>query len=161
MNGPLPRLAAYQPDNPNNLGAMIRLCACFGVALDVIEPCGFPFSPRAVKNSALDYAQHAEIERHDSWTMFQAKRRGRLILLTTRGATPLWSHRFAPGDTILAGRESAGVPAEVHAAADAAVCIPMPGGGRSLNVAMAAAIAMAEALRQADAGTWDWEADLG
>lgn len=142
------RLAAYQPDNPRNLGAMIRIAACFGVPLDVIEPCGFPFSPRAVRQSALDYAALAEIVRHDGWAAFRARQAGRLVLLTTAGDLALPCHRFLPSDIVMVGRESAGVPPEVHAAADLRLVIPMPGGGRSLNVAMAAGIALYEAMRQ-------------
>lgn len=152
MTKPLIRLAAFEPDNPRNLGAMIRLCACFGVPLDVIEPCGFPFSLKAVRQSALDYAEAAEIVRHDGWAAFRAALPGRLVLLTTAGAAPLPEHVFRPADTLVVGRESAGVPETVHAAADARVRVPMPGGGRSLNVAMAAGIALYEAVRQAGAG---------
>ncbi|MBZ0127599.1 MAG: tRNA (cytidine(34)-2'-O)-methyltransferase [Rhodobacteraceae bacterium] len=143
------RLAVYQPDIAPNLGAMIRICACFGVPLDVIEPCGFPLSQKALKRAAMDYADRADLCRHDSWPTYLALARPpRLVLLTTRSATPLWQFRFRAGDTLLMGRESAGVPAEVQQACDASVAIPMPGGGRSLNVAVAAGIALAEALRQ-------------
>ncbi len=143
------RLAAYQPDIAPNLGAMIRLVACMGVPLDVIEPCGFPFSVKALRRSAMDYAEIADVTRWDGWRAFRAGRAGaRLVLLTTAGADPLWSHRFAAGDVIVTGRESAGVPEEVAAAADVRLRVPMPGGGRSLNVAVAAAIALAEAQRQ-------------
>ncbi|QDL92100.1 tRNA (cytidine(34)-2'-O)-methyltransferase [Paroceanicella profunda] len=142
------RLASYQPDIPQNLGGMIRLAACFGIALDVIAPCGFPFSTRDVRVSSLDYAKHAEILHHASWSRFQESCTGRVIAMTTAGATPLWGFAFRPGDVILMGRESAGLPGEVHAAATARLCIPMPGGGRSLNVVTAAAIAVAEAQRQ-------------
>lgn len=143
------RLAAYQPDIAANLGSMIRLSACFSVPLEVVEPCGFPFSVKALKRAAMDYAEIADIRRHDSWQHFCAETAGRrLVLLSTRSSVPLWDFQFRPGDTLMVGRESAGVPDEVHAAADAAVRIPMPGGGRSLNVAVAAGIALAEALRQ-------------
>ena len=143
------RLASYQPDIALNLGGMIRLSACFAVPIDVIEPCGFPFSVKALKRSAMDYADIADISRHDSWgTYLRDKPAGRIILMTTEGATPLWDFQFQDGDTVLMGRESAGVPAEVHERADAAIIIPMPGGGRSLNVAMSAGIAVAEAIRQ-------------
>ena len=128
---------------------MIRLSACFSVPIDVIEPCGFPFSVKALRRSAMDYADIADITRHNSWdTYLSEKPEGRIVLMTTVGATPLWDFQFQSGDTILMGRESAGAPAEVHARADAAVLIPMPGGGRSLNVAMSAGIAVGEALRQ-------------
>lgn len=143
------RLATYQPDIPQNLGALMRLSVCFDMPLDVIEPCGFPFSTRAVRKAAMDYGAEANITAHNSWDAFQGKpRAGRLILLTTKGATPHWDCAFHPGDTLLLGRESAGVPADVHEAADARVLIPMPGGGRSLNIAMAAGIVAAEAIRQ-------------
>lgn len=143
------RLAAYQPDIAPNLGAMIRIAACFDAELDVIGPCGFPFSVKALRRSAMDYAEIARVTHHVSWEAFRTDRApGRLVLLTTRGADDLWSHAFAPTDTLLVGRESAGVPDEVHAAADAALRIPMPGGGRSLNVAVSAGIALAEAQRQ-------------
>jgi len=143
------RLASYQPDIALNLGSMIRLGACFSVPIDVIEPCGFPFSVKALRRSAMDYADIADITRHNSWdTYLSEKPAGRIVLMTTVGATPLWDFQFQSGDTILMGRESAGAPPEVHTRADAAVLIPMPGGGRSLNVAMSAGIAVGEALRQ-------------
>jgi len=142
------RIAAFQPDIAPNLGTMIRLAACFDVAIDVIEPCGFPFSVKALRRAAMDYADLADITRHNSWEAFQARRQGRLILLTTKAATPLWDFSFAAGDTILLGRESAGVPDMVASAADARLLIPMPGGGRSLNVAVSAGIALGEATRQ-------------
>lgn len=143
------RLSCYQPDIAQNLGGMIRLSACFGVPLDVIEPCGFPFSVKALRRSAMDYADIADITRHDSWEAYlDMKSEGRIILMTTEGATPLWDFKFKDDDTILMGRESAGVPADVHNRADAAIIVPMPGGGRSLNVAMSAGIAVSEAIRQ-------------
>ncbi len=143
------RLAAYQPDIAANLGSMIRLAACFAIPLDVIEPCGFPFSVKALKRSAMDYADIADITRHDSWQDFQlAQAPRRIVLLSTKAATNLWDFSFLPGDTLMMGRESAGVPADVHAAVGARVFIPMPGGGRSLNVAVSAGISLAEAIRQ-------------
>lgn len=143
------RLASYQPDIALNLGSMIRLSACFATPIDVIEPCGFPFSVKALRRSAMDYADIADITRHNSWEAYLLdKPAGRIILMTTEGATPLWDFQFQDGDTILMGRESAGVPPEVHNRSDAAIIIPMPGGGRSLNVAMSAGIAVGEALRQ-------------
>ncbi|MDQ7079487.1 MAG: TrmH family RNA methyltransferase [Paracoccaceae bacterium] len=142
-------LAAYQPDIAPNLGAMIRISACFGLPLDIIEPCGFPLSVKALRRSAMDYANIADMTRHDSWEAFRkARAQHRLVLLTTAGATGLWDFSFRQGDIILTGRESAGVPPQVAEAADARLRIPMPGGGRSLNVAVAAAIALAEAMRQ-------------
>ncbi len=143
------RLAVFQPDIAQNLGSMIRLCACFDVALDIIEPCGFPLSVKALRRSAMDYADIADITRHDSWDTYLAQKpAGRIILMTTVGATPIWDFEFKSGDTVLMGRESAGVPPEVHNRADARILIPMPGGGRSLNVAVSAGISIAEATRQ-------------
>lgn len=143
------RLALYQPDIAPNVGAVLRLGACLGVPVHVIEPCGFPFSPHAWRRSAMDYAGLAELQRHDSWPAFLAGRPpGRLVAMTTGGAASLWDFAFRPGDTLLMGRESAGLPGEVHAAADARLVIPLQPGARSLNMAMAAAIAVAEAGRQ-------------
>lgn len=145
----MPLIAAYQPDIPQNLGALMRLSVCFDTQLHVIEPCGFPFSAKAVRKAAMDYAAEAEVIAHASWDRFLADRpAGRLVLMTTKGAKPIWDHGFRPDDIILMGRESAGAPDEVHAAADARLLIPMPGGGRSLNIAMAAGITVAEAARQ-------------
>jgi tRNA (cytidine/uridine-2'-O-)-methyltransferase len=144
------RLALYQPDIPQNTGALLRLAACFGVGVDLIEPLGFLLDDRRLKRAALDYAALGELRRHRSWTAFLAARAAdsRLVLMTTAGATSLHDFAFAAGDTILLGRESAGVPAEVHAAADARVVIPLRRPARSLNVALAGAIALYEALRQ-------------
>ena len=144
------RLALFQPDIPQNLGAAIRLGACLGVALDVIEPCGFPLSDAAIRRSALDYGVLAQVKRHAGWAAFarDGRRPGRLVLFTTRAAEPLPVFVFQPDDTLLFGRESAGVPDEVHAAADARLFIPMVPGARSLNVVTAAALALGEALRQ-------------
>ena len=145
------RLALFQPDIPQNLGAAIRLCACLGVPLDVIEPCSFPLDDRTLKRAALDYQPLASLARHDGWTSFlaqPARADGRLVLLTTSGAGPLHDFAFAPGDTLLMGRESAGVPPQVHARAQARLFIPMAPGARSMNIVTAAAIALGEALRQ-------------
>ena len=146
------RLALYQPDIPQNAGSLMRLCACLGVALDIIEPCGFLLSDRNFRRAGMDYAARADIHRHASWERFQNERASRpdnrLILLTTRGAEPYTGFTFAPGDILLVGRESAGVPEEVHQAADARLLIPMMPGLRSLNVAQAAAMVLGEALRQ-------------
>lgn len=148
------RLALFQPDIPQNLGSAIRLSACLGVYLDIIEPCGFPLSDKAVKRAALDYGPCANVSRHDSFESFLATRKdtfaGRLILFTTRAAEPYQGFRFQPDDILLMGRESAGVPEEVHAAADARLFIPMQAGMRSINVINAAAMALGEALRQTD-----------
>ena len=144
------RLALFQPDIPQNTGALLRLAACFGIGIDLIEPLGFLLDDRRVRRAALDYAALAEFRRHASWDGFLAERdRGsRLVLLTTAGTAPLHSFAFDPEDTLLLGRESAGVPDFVHAAAAARVVIPLRGGARSLNVALAGAIALYEALRQ-------------
>jgi tRNA (cytidine/uridine-2'-O-)-methyltransferase len=145
------RLALFQPDIPQNLGAAVRLGACLGVPIDIIEPCGFPLSDRAVRRAAMDYAEKAEVVRHASWTRFleaPARAEGRLVLFTTRGAEPFHRFRFRPTDVLLFGRESAGVPFEAHEAADARLFIPLAHGARSLNVVNAAAMALGEALRQ-------------
>lgn len=142
------RLALYQPDIAPNVGAAIRLGACLGAPVDVIEPCGFAFSLHAVRRQVMDYAALAEIVRHDSWGAFQAARAGRLVVLTTRAGAAVWDFAFRPGDTLLVGRESAGLPDAVHGAADARLAVPMTAGARSLNVVTAAAIALGEAARQ-------------
>lgn len=144
------RLALYQPDIPQNTGALLRLAACFGVAVDLIEPLGFLYDDRRLKRAALDYAALAEVARHSSWPAFLTARApdSRLVLMTTTGSTGLDRFAFAPGDTILLGRETAGVPAEVHAAVQARIVIPLRRAARSLNVAQAGAIALYEALRQ-------------
>ena len=143
------RIAAFQPDIPGNLGALMRLSVCFGAELHVIQPCGFPYSAKAVRRAAMDYGREARIVDHASWERFQADRpAGRLVLLTTRGAEAHWDAGYEATDYLLLGRESAGVPDFAHAAADKRVKIVMPGGGRSLNVAIAAGIALAEAGRQ-------------
>ncbi len=145
------RLALFQPDIPQNLGANLRLAACLGVAVDIIEPCGFPLTDRALKRTAMDYGENVAISRHSGWSAFrgaQVESGARLILFTTRGSVRLEMHAFQPGDILLFGRESAGVPDAVHAAADSRVAIPLAGGARSLNVSVSAGIALWEALRQ-------------
>ena len=143
------RLALYEPDIPQNTGAILRLAACFGVALDVIEPAGFVLDDRRLKRAGMDYAARASLARHPSWQRFLASRAGgRLVLLTTMGSVAYHRFAFRPDDTLLLGRESAGVPQGVHDAVDARLRIPMVEGARSLNVAVAAAIVLAEALRQ-------------
>ena len=144
------RLALYEPDIPQNTGALLRLAACFGVAVDLIEPLGFLFDDRRLKRAALDYAALAAVTRHPSWAAFVATRQAdsRLVLLTTSGSVALDRFAFMPGDTLLFGRESAGVPPQVHDAAAARIVIPLRSGARSLNVALAGAIALYEALRQ-------------
>ena len=151
------RLALYQPDIPQNAGTILRLAACMGVAVDVIGPAGFDFSDRNLRRAGLDYLDHVEIARHVSFTAYLASRRdaapaagspGRLVLLTTAGDIAYPAYRFSAGDTLLLGRESAGAPADVHSAADARVRIPLRPGLRSLNIAVAAAMVLGEALRQ-------------
>ncbi|GAA0575047.1 tRNA (cytidine(34)-2'-O)-methyltransferase [Rhizomicrobium electricum] len=143
------RLALFEPDIPQNTGALIRLGACFGVPVDIIEPCGFLWSEPKLKRAGMDYLGEADITRHASWGRFRAAQTGaRLVLLTTKGAVSYLDFAFAPSDILLLGRESAGVPPEVHDAADARLLIPMRAGLRSLNVAMAGAIVLSEALRQ-------------
>lgn len=143
------RLALYQPDIPQNAGTLLRLAACLGVAVDIIEPCGFVFGEKQMRRAGMDYLERVEIRRHSSWDAYQGSRGDRrLILLTTRGDRPYWDFRFAAGDTLLVGRESAGAPDEVHAAAAARLHIPMAPGLRSLNVATAAAMVLGESLRQ-------------
>lgn len=140
-------LALYQPDIPQNTGAAIRLCACLGVGLDVIEPCGFIWNERKIRQSALDYA--SEINRHISWEEFLKARAGqRIIAMTTKAATPYTDFSFQPGDFLLAGRESSGLPEEIHQKADARIIIPMAPHARSLNVINASAMILGEALRQ-------------
>lgn len=150
----MPSLALYQPDIPQNTGTMLRMAACLGVAVDIIEPAGFDVSDRNFRRAGLDYLDRVAIARHASWGAFEAWRMAegrRLVLATTKAATPYTAFAFAPEDVILVGRESAGVPDEVHAAADTRVMIPMQPGLRSLNVAIAAAMILGEALRQT---TW-------
>ena len=143
------RLALFQPDIPQNVGACIRLSACFGVDLHVIEPTGFRLDDRAMKRAALDYGPLSHMTRHADWEAFQADRpAGRLVLLTTKGATPLPDFVFQPDDTLLFGKESAGAPDYVHAAADARVVVPLRPGARSLNLSVTAGIALWEGLRQ-------------
>ena len=143
------RLALFEPDIPQNLGAFIRLSACLRVPLDIIEPCGFPVDDKRMRRAAMDYADLATIARHSSWTAFQRdKPAGRLVLLTTKGATDFPGVAFATDDILLFGRESAGVPDEVHQTADVRLRIPLQKGARSLNVALAAAMVVSEALRQ-------------
>jgi tRNA (cytidine/uridine-2'-O-)-methyltransferase len=144
------RLALFQPDIPQNLGAALRLGACLGVGVDVIEPCGFPLSDKAVHRAAMDYAERAQVVRHASWGEFLTKHEGRVLLFTTAGSVPFHRFAFEAADILLFGRESAGVPDEVHAAADARLAIPLAPGARSLNVVTAAAMALGEALRQTD-----------
>ena len=147
-------LALYQPDIPQNTGTMLRLCACLGVTAHLIEPAGFPISDKNFRRAGMDYIDLVDIRRHISWNDFEIWRKAsgaRLILATTKGAVPYPEFSFRPNDIILMGRESAGVPDEVHEAADARLLIPMRAGLRSINVAVSAAMMLGEALRQVDA----------
>jgi tRNA (cytidine/uridine-2'-O-)-methyltransferase len=142
------RIALYEPDIAGNVGTILRTAACFGVPVDLIEPMGFAWSDRALRRAGMDYASEVEVVRHADWSAFEARRDGRLVLATTRGAVDLWDAGFRPDDVLLFGSESAGVPDAVHASADLAVRIPLRSGFRSLNVAVSAGIMLAEALRQ-------------
>ena len=143
------RLALYEPDIPQNLGAFIRLAACMGAPLDIIEPCGFPVDDKRIRRAAMDYRDLAQVVRHASWDAFRRNRPpGRLVLLTTAGDSVFPDISFQASDTLLLGRESAGVPDAVHAAADIRLRVPLQAGARSLNVALAAAMVLSEGLRQ-------------
>ena len=145
------RLALYQPDIPQNTGTMLRMAACLGVAVEIIEPAGFDVSDRNFRRAGLDYLAALEITRYPFWRAFEASRaeRGlRLVLATTKASLPYTDAAFEPDDLLLFGRESAGVPEEVHAAADLRIRVPMRPGLRSLNVALSAAMILGEALRQ-------------
>jgi tRNA (cytidine/uridine-2'-O-)-methyltransferase len=145
------RLALYQPDIPQNLGAILRIGACFKTPVDVIEPCGFPFDEKRLRRTAMDYGEACELLRHRSWEAFIAdfrKTPQRLVLLTTAAEVSHADFVFAASDTLLLGRESRGVPTDVHAAADHCVRVPMAKNLRSLNVAVSAAVVLAEGLRQ-------------
>lgn len=144
------RIAIYQPDIPQNAGTLLRLAACLGLGVDVIEPCGFLWDERKMRRAGMDYLAGVEVVRHMDWPAFQAAQTAgsRIVLLTTRADVPYTDFAYRPGDVLLLGRESSGVPAEVAAAADAGVRIPLRPGMRSLNVAVAAAMVVGEALRQ-------------
>ena len=143
------RLALYQPDIPPNAGTMMRLCACLDVGLDIIEPCGFPLDDAKLRRAAMDYIDHLDFTRHRSWDDFCAQIGARrLVLLTTKAAVPYTGFAFRPDDILMVGRESAGVPDDVHNRADARILIPLKPPLRSLNVAISAAMALGEALRQ-------------
>ena len=145
------RIALYEPDIPQNTGTILRLCACLGIAAHIIEPAGFPVTDRAFRRAGMDYLDQVAITRHGSFQTFEDWRgaeRLKLVLLTTGAETYYLDHAFGDDQVVLFGRESAGVPEKVHAAADARLCIPMRAGLRSLNVAMAVALVAGEALRQ-------------
>lgn len=144
------RIALYQPDQAGNVGTILRLAACFATPVDIIEPCGFPYSDRALKRAGMDYAAIANVTRHRDWGAFTAFAKGRIVLMTTTGGVLLPKARFRSDDVILMGSESAGVPTCVHEGAALRVRIPQATGTRSLNLAVATGIALAEALRQTD-----------
>ncbi|NQU58117.1 MAG: tRNA (cytidine(34)-2'-O)-methyltransferase [Rhodospirillales bacterium] len=145
------RLALYQPDIPQNAGTLIRTAMCLDIAVDIIEPCGFVFSDRQLKRAGMDYLQEADLTRHSSWAAFSRVTFGgsaRLVLLSTKAETVYTDFAFRPDDIVMVGRESAGVPDDVFAAANAQIRVPMAGNARSLNVAIAAAMVLGEGLRQ-------------
>jgi tRNA (cytidine/uridine-2'-O-)-methyltransferase len=145
------RIALYQPDIAGNVGTILRLAACMAVPVDLIEPCGFAFDDRRLKRAAMDYGPRADLTRHAGWDAFVAARQvsgARLVLVTAHAEVTIYQTRFADGDVLLMGSESAGVPPPVRAACDLAVTIPMAPGYRSLNVSVATGIALGEALRQ-------------
>ncbi|MCX7305793.1 MAG: tRNA methyltransferase [Hyphomicrobiales bacterium] len=145
------RIALYQPDIAGNTGAILRLAACLGVAVDIIEPAGFDLSDRNLRRAGMDYLEMAALTRHVDFASFELWRRGeqrRLILFSTRAEQAYTNFAFEDADVLMFGRESAGVPDHVHDLADVRVAIPMPGCGRSLNLALAAAMASGEAMRQ-------------
>jgi len=144
------RLALYQPDIPQNTAAILRLAACMAVGVDIIEPCGFVLDDRRMRRVGMDYLDRVAFSRHPSWDKFRAAGQARLVLLSTAAPARYTDFRFGAGDTLVLGRESAGVPDEVRIACGASVTVPMAPGLRSLNVAMAAAIVLGEALRQTE-----------
>ena len=144
------RLVLFEPDIPQNTGALLRLGACLGLPVDIVEPCGFLFDDKRLRRAGMDYLDRVEMTRHSSWDAYRRVAAGRLVLLTTKGGTRYTDFAFRRGDNILLGRESAGVPEAVHGAAAARLLIPMCEGVRSINVALAAAMVLSEALRQTD-----------
>jgi tRNA (cytidine/uridine-2'-O-)-methyltransferase len=145
------QIALFEPDIPQNTGTILRLCACFGITAHIIEPAGFDASDRAFRRAGMDYLDHVKVMRHPAWAAFESWRhaeRRRLVLFTTKAAMPYLEHDFRGDQVLLFGRESSGVPEAVHGAADVRLRIPMQTGLRSLNVAMTAAMAVGEALRQ-------------
>lgn len=145
----MPAIVLFQPDIPQNLGSIMRLCACFDTKLHIIEPCGFPFDDQRIKRTGMDYAEKVRLHRHNSSDAFLSESLlGRRVLLTTKASTPLYDFTFEQDDLLIFGRESAGVPDDFHARMDARVIIPMTTGVRSLNIAMSTAIVLSEARRQ-------------
>lgn len=144
------RLVLFEPDIPQNTGALLRLGACLGLAVDIVEPCGFLLDDKRLRRAGMDYLDRVDMTRHSSWDAYRRVAAGRLVLLTTKGDTRFTDFAFRPDDNVLLGRESAGVPEAVHGAVDARLLIPMREGVRSINVALAAAMVLSEALRQTD-----------
>jgi tRNA (cytidine/uridine-2'-O-)-methyltransferase len=147
------RIALYEPDIPQNTGTILRLAACLGVEAHIVEPAGFPTSDRAFRRAGMDYLDYVTLRRHVSWASFSAWRtaeRLRLVLFTTSATTSYLDHAYRPDEVLMFGRESSGVPDAVHQAANVRLKIPMRPGLRSINVAMAAAMALGEAMRQTD-----------
>ena len=143
------RLALFEPDIPQNTGTLMRLCACMNVPMDIIEPCGFILSDKNLQRAGMDYINHLDMTKHLNWEAFKAMQAGkRLVLMSTKASEPFIDFEFRTEDVLIAGRESAGVPEHVHQQCDARVFIPMQSGMRSLNVALASAIVLGEALRQ-------------
>ncbi len=141
-------LALYQPDIPQNVGSAIRLCACLDIPLHIIEPCGFPWDERKIRTSAMDYYDALTIIRHDSYDKFKDACQGRIVLLTTKTDIGYTDFSFEDGDILLMGRESAGVPLDIHQGTDAKVTLPIKSGMRSINVINSAAMVLGEGLRQ-------------
>ena len=142
------RIVLHQPDIAGNVGTILRLAACMGIGVDIVEPAGFAWSDRALARAGMDYAGAVAVVRHVDWAAFERQAHGRIVLLTTAGAVPLPAAQFEVDDLLLLGSESAGVPAAVHDRADIRVRVPMRAGFRSLNVAVAAAMVVGEAMRQ-------------
>jgi tRNA (cytidine/uridine-2'-O-)-methyltransferase len=142
------RLVLYEPDIPQNAGALLRLAACLDLPVDIIEPCGFFLDDKRMRRAGMDYLDRVSLTRHSSWHAYRGTATGRLVLLTTAADDRYVDFQFRPGDNLMVGRESAGVPERVHAAADARLRLPMRPDLRSINVALAAAMVLGEALRQ-------------
>ena len=144
------KLVIFQPDIPQNTGAMLRTCACFDTDIEIIHPCSFPLNDKLLKRSAMDYGSSIKVTEHDSWEIFKEslKSEKRVILLSTKGKIPYTDFTFQSDDYLMVGRESAGVPNEIHDQVDEVVSIPISKSSRSLNVSTAAAIALSEAVRQ-------------
>lgn len=144
------KILLYQPDIAGNVGTIIRMAVCFGLELNIIEPCGFPFDEdKIVKRSAMDYFKFVKIKRYDSFESFKkANTNARIVLLTTKSSKPYYDFKFKNNDVLMVGRETAGVPEEIHESVDERLLIPMKNGARCLNVAISLAIVTGEALRQ-------------